>query len=138
MAVGSSLRDGIRERSTEDSAGAGQGSAAAVHVRGGLALGPFLADVGRIASLSAGLEQAAGRAGAGSLAAALSRAALRESGAGAVDLYIDRATERPRRLVVSVNLHSGTGAGGRSSQPLAVSLRMSFTALGEPAGPGST
>ncbi len=120
------------------SAGAPGGSAEAAHVRAGLALAPFLADVARLAGVSAGLEQASGRVGATSTALGLSKAALTESGAGTVDLYADPHSRLPRRLVASLNLHSGSGAGGHSSPPVSVSLRMSFTALGEPAQAGPT
>ncbi len=105
----------------------------AVHVRAGLALAPFLADVGRLGSVSAGLGRAGGRTDAGSLALALSKAAVTESGAGTVDLYADPRSQLPRRLTATVHLQPDAGAEGRTSPPVSVSLRMSFTALGEPA-----
>ena len=85
------------------------------------------------------LEQASGRVGRHFARRwTLSKAALAESGAGTVDLYADPRSRLPRRLVASVNLHPGSGAGGHSSPPVSVSLRMSFTALGEPAPTGSS
>jgi hypothetical protein len=117
-------------------AASSEGGAGAVHVRAGLALAPFLADVERLASLSAGLEQASGQAGAATLAPALSKAALQESGAGTLDLYADPRRELPRSLAASASLHPSPRAGGNPLPPVSVSLRMSFTALGgaPPAG----
>jgi len=112
-------------------------SAEAAHVRAGLALAPFLADVGRLASVAAGLQQAGGRAHVSALASQLFEAAQAESGAGAVDLYADPQSRLPRSLSVSLSLHpAGAGATGHQHPPVEVSLRMSFTALGEPGGAG--
>ncbi|HUH79775.1 MAG TPA: hypothetical protein VLZ06_00480 [Solirubrobacteraceae bacterium] len=107
-----------------------------VHVRAGLALAPFLADVGRLVSLSSGLEQATGRAGSSAPALALWHAARTESGAGTVDLYADPGGQLPRSLTASVGLHGGPGTAGRSAAPVSVSLRMRFSGLGRPAAGG--
>lgn len=114
---------------------------AEAHVRAGLALAPFLSDVERLASLSAGLEQAGGlpgRPGTSAPALALARAALEESGAGTVDLFADPRSQLPRSLSASVSLHPGSGAGAHPPPPISVSLKMSFAALGQPARAGAT
>lgn len=111
---------------------------AQAHVHAGLALGPFLADVARLAGLSAGLVKVSGQTGASPPALALSRAALEESGAGTVDLIADPRSQLPRSLSASASLHPGSGAGGHPPPPVSVSLRMSFVALGGPARAGAT
>ncbi len=108
--------------------------AESAHLRAALALAPFLHDVRRLAAVSAALEEAGGRADAGSLALALSKAASQEEGAGTVDLYADPRSQLPRSLSASVKLHPHTAGAASarvsSSPPLSVSLRMGFTALG--------
>ncbi len=121
---------------------AGERSAESVHVRADLALAPFIRDVRRLTGISAALEGAGGRTGAGSLALALAKAADMGAGDGTVDLYADPRSRLPRSLIASVKLHPDTtGAASprlRSSPVVSVSLRMGFTALGEAAGAGSS
>ncbi len=116
---------------------AGDHSAESVHVRAALALAPFLRDVRRLAGVSAALEAAGSRTGAGSLALALSRAASLDEGAGTVDLYADPRSRLPRSLHATVKLHPDTAGGSlpraSSSPPVSIALAMEFTALG--AGP---
>jgi len=118
------------------------------HVHAGLALTPFLADVARLATLAAGLGRAAGiaegglqptagRPGTSSPALALSGAAAGESGVGTVDLLAERSRGLPRSLAARVSLHPRPGTG-HSAAAVTVSLRMSFSALGEPARAGAS
>jgi hypothetical protein len=114
-------------------------SAQTAHVRAGLAVAPFLTDIGHLAVVSEGLSLASGRTDSSSLALALVKAAQGESGTGTVDLYADPRNGLPRSMSVSASLHPvGPGAPGHAHPPVVVSLRMSFTALGEPGGAGAS
>jgi len=102
------------------------------HVSAGLAVGPFLAEVARLAALSAALQQAGGQGPAAAVTRALATDATRESGSGAVDLYVDPASRLPRSLTVIATLHPRPGrAGAGASPPLSIALRMGFSDLGE-------
>ena len=52
-------------------------------------MGPFAAEVARLAALSAALQQAGGQGSAAAMARALATDATQESGAGTVQLYAD-------------------------------------------------
>jgi len=110
---------------------AGAAAARGAHVSAGLAVGPFLVDVARLAALSAALQQAGGQGSAATVARALATDATQESGSGAVDLYADPASQLPRSLTVSATLHPRPGLPGAPPPPLSISLRMGFSDLGE-------
>ncbi|HTY97384.1 MAG TPA: hypothetical protein VMB91_10115 [Solirubrobacteraceae bacterium] len=109
----------------------GTAAGGGAHVRAALAVGPFLADVARLAVLSAALQQAGGQGSAAAVARELATDATRESGAGTVDLYARPASRLPRSLTVSATLRPRPASPGPSSSPpLSVSLKMGFSDLG--------
>ena len=93
---------------------------------------PSLAEVARLAALSAALQQAGGQGSAAAVARALATDATQESGGGTVQLYADPASQLPRSLTVSATLRPRPGPAGASAPPpLSISLRMGFSDLGE-------
>ena len=102
------------------------------HVSAGLVVAPFVAEVARLAALSAALQQAGGQGSAGAAARALATEATQASGVGTVQLYADPASELPRSLTVTATLRPRPGPADASSPaPLSISLRMGFSDLGE-------
>lgn len=113
--------------------------AVGAHVSAALVVGPFLAEVARLAALSAALQQAGGQGSAAAVARALATDATQESGGGAVELYADPASQLPRSLTVSATLRRRPGSAGASAPPpLSISLRMGFSDLGEAARSGTS
>ena len=109
------------------------------HVSARLAVGPFAAEVARLAALSAALQQAGGQGSAAAIAPALATDATQESGAGTVQLYAYPASQLPRSLTVIATFRPRPGPAGASAPPpLSISLRMGFSDLAEADRPGTS